>query len=63
MTDQEIIHDALCWYTNKRHEFASAIAQKIYRNSDGSIPTMGEVRQAMDFAERCDGILLAMGAE
>jgi len=63
MTDQEIIHDALCWYTIKRHRFAGAIAQSGYRNRDRSIPTTGEVRQAMVFARRCDGILLALEVE
>jgi len=57
ISDNELIIEALRWYSSKRHAFANAIAQKSYRKSDGSEPTKQEVSDALDYAKRCDEVL------
>lgn len=53
----KLIYEALCWYTSKRHAFASDIAQKSYRKRDGSKPTRSEVLEASKCSDLCDKII------
>lgn len=56
-SDEEMVYEALLLYANHRHAFASAIAQKEYRNSAGEEATMDEISFATHAAEQADRLV------
>ena len=57
MTDDEMIYDALNYYSMKRDNFAFAISQKSYRKADGSAPSDDDVNIAFKVAEQANELL------
>ncbi len=63
ISDNQLILEAVHWYSRMRHSFANDIAQKTYRKSDGSTPTAKEVKHALYMTRRCDEVLNRLSKE
>lgn len=56
-TDAYFRYQAMYYYMNERYAFASAIAQKDFKNREGKTPPIEQVHLAVDIAKRCEELV------